>query len=153
LIVNARSDVVKSCPKCRLINPSTAKRCDCGYDFSSRRVEASFLTTNDRPSGEPRKPSSLYKVVAVLALLFEMAKTFLLSATTRGVHPSVVLSAALIPAYLASAVGLWQARKWGSYVLFTSLAVSVLGVVFPESLGMFYLLFALLVALFGPRHI
>ena len=31
------------CPICGLINPDTAQRCDCGYDFDSRRVERSYL--------------------------------------------------------------------------------------------------------------
>ena len=30
------------CPRCRLINPETAQRCDCGYDFASRRVEVPY---------------------------------------------------------------------------------------------------------------
>ena len=28
-----------NCPQCGLINPETAQRCDCGYDFISKSVE------------------------------------------------------------------------------------------------------------------
>ena len=28
--------MVNSCPQCGLINPPTAQRCDCGYDFAKR---------------------------------------------------------------------------------------------------------------------
>lgn len=33
----------QECPRCRLLNPDEALRCDCGYDFASRRVEQSYL--------------------------------------------------------------------------------------------------------------
>lgn len=32
------------CPRCRLVNPPQASRCDCGYDFATGRVEVSHLT-------------------------------------------------------------------------------------------------------------
>lgn len=32
----------KSCPRCNLINPETALKCDCGYDFVRKIVD-----TND----------------------------------------------------------------------------------------------------------
>lgn len=32
------------CPKCGLINYDTALRCDCGYDFRSGKVKASYLS-------------------------------------------------------------------------------------------------------------
>ncbi|MBN9121990.1 MAG: hypothetical protein J0I06_23085 [Planctomycetes bacterium] len=38
---------VKDCPKCGLVNPPSAQRCDCGYDFISRSVEASYLGKRD----------------------------------------------------------------------------------------------------------
>ena len=30
------------CPRCRLINPETAQRCDCGYDFASGKVKVPY---------------------------------------------------------------------------------------------------------------
>ena len=36
---------VKDCPKCRLVNPPSAQRCDCGYDFVTATVEGSYLGT------------------------------------------------------------------------------------------------------------
>ena len=31
------------CPRCGLINPDVAERCDCGYDFKSRTVERAYF--------------------------------------------------------------------------------------------------------------
>jgi hypothetical protein len=33
---------------CGLVNPPTAQRCDCGYDFEHNRKLGSYLTENDR---------------------------------------------------------------------------------------------------------
>ena len=34
---------MNTCPKCKLVNPPDAVRCDCGYDFSSGKMAASYL--------------------------------------------------------------------------------------------------------------
>ena len=36
------------CPNCKLVNPPTATRCDCGYDFETRTIQASYLTERDK---------------------------------------------------------------------------------------------------------
>ncbi len=33
------------CPKCGLINPDNAQRCDCGYDFEQKQMVKSYLVT------------------------------------------------------------------------------------------------------------
>lgn len=33
------------CPKCGLLNPKRAMRCDCGYDFAARTVKRSYLAS------------------------------------------------------------------------------------------------------------
>jgi hypothetical protein len=46
--------MAKPCPNCRLINPRSAQRCDCGYDFALNRMERSYLRAVDarRPKWE-----------------------------------------------------------------------------------------------------
>jgi hypothetical protein len=31
------------CPRCKLINPDTAQRCDCGYDFATGTIEKAYF--------------------------------------------------------------------------------------------------------------
>jgi hypothetical protein len=40
------SGVGRTCPKCNLLNPPGAQRCDCGYDFSTGAVEPAYLTSS-----------------------------------------------------------------------------------------------------------
>jgi hypothetical protein len=36
------------CPKCGLLSPESAQRCDCGYDFVERVVKESYLEAERR---------------------------------------------------------------------------------------------------------
>jgi hypothetical protein len=56
---------MKNCPKCKLVSPDTAERCDCGYDFPTGTMQSSFLTVKDRR----RKVGALGVVGAFLVIL------------------------------------------------------------------------------------
>jgi hypothetical protein len=39
--------MVNECPCCGLVNPPEAQRCDCGFDFATRRMDRSYLSPGD----------------------------------------------------------------------------------------------------------
>ena len=36
------------CPRCRLLNPPSTQRCDCGYDFDSGQVKTPYMIQRER---------------------------------------------------------------------------------------------------------
>ena len=49
--------MIKDCPKCGLVNPPDAQRCDCGYDFATRTVKPSYLEPKDLESMQSPTPT------------------------------------------------------------------------------------------------
>ncbi len=45
----------ETCPHCELLNPDTAERCDCGFDFSSRTMKTSLLSGREQELLKSRK--------------------------------------------------------------------------------------------------
>jgi len=41
---------MKTCPKCKLISPDGALRCDCGYDFASGTMQSAYLNIHPLPT-------------------------------------------------------------------------------------------------------
>ena len=70
------------CPKCGLINPPSAQRCDCGYDFLSRQMKESYITDKQRRATELTIGGG---TIAVLALvwLMKMLASLLTDAGSR----------------------------------------------------------------------
>lgn len=57
------------CPRCKLINPETAQRCDCGYDFESKTVEQSYLPKNQKQD-DPNRWKRRLRTLTCFAILF-----------------------------------------------------------------------------------
>lgn len=49
--------MAKDCPACGLVNPPGAQRCDCGFDFGTRRMKRSYL--------EPKQVGYAAKAAAI----------------------------------------------------------------------------------------
>jgi tetrahydromethanopterin S-methyltransferase subunit E len=56
---------MKDCPKCKLVNPDIAERCDCGYDFPTGSMQSSYLTAKDRR----RRTDAIGGVIAFFLVL------------------------------------------------------------------------------------
>jgi hypothetical protein len=57
--------VDKRCPKCKLLNPAEAERCDCGWDFATNRQEGSYI----RPKRGNPAPTIVVSVGAILVIV------------------------------------------------------------------------------------
>jgi len=55
------SEEAKKCPRCGLINPGIAQRCDCGYDFEKKTVE--------KPYFKQRLPKDIKTYISIVIVL------------------------------------------------------------------------------------
>ena len=85
------------CPHCRLLNPPSAQRCDCGYDFLSRSMQASYLEHKrgvDQPRDVGYLPAPAYTVYRVciwLPILVPLVVVLAVSALGRPVSEGIVV--------------------------------------------------------------
>ena len=56
-----------NCPNCNLVNPDTAARCDCGYDFTTKEMAVSYLHGNQ---GDSAPPHEIKRTSVLLVILF-----------------------------------------------------------------------------------
>ncbi len=106
------------CPKCTLENPSTAQRCDCGYDFEAGLMRESYLRSSAAQSSvDVRSIIKTYKLGDVLghrwAAFIVDSFLFVLLLIAPGLvakvdfDPSLILVAILMPVYFVVLEGRW----------------------------------------------
>jgi len=78
------------CPRCRLINPDTAERCDCGYDFSSHTVE--------RPYFKQEFPSEI-KIFLVFLIVWNRVVLIASRGTPEALIAAILWTLVLYPLY------------------------------------------------------
>ena len=94
------------CPRCGLINPETAQRCDCGYDFREGIVK--------KPYFEQKLPKVIRIYPFVIALLFLLIVVNALLNKDLSVLPGLIIWAA-ISSFLY--VQLKKGKNWARIAL------------------------------------
>jgi hypothetical protein len=95
---------MKECPACHLANPNSGLRCDCGYDFRSGIVKASYLSlTERRPIGKAK--------IGMVSFVGDIAVFFCMLYTTHAVPMDrrVTLTALVV----FGGVPIW---RWGRFL-------------------------------------
>jgi hypothetical protein len=84
------------CPKCKLVNPPTAERCDCGYDFTTGTMEQSYLTERDRHLSKPVITGTAVLVLVAIRLGFGLARAAGARGSLAAVFVLILLALAVV---------------------------------------------------------
>jgi hypothetical protein len=108
------------CPNCHLINPDTALRCDCGYDFRSGRVTGADDCLPPAPLATPyiekREPT-----------LGQRFGTSCAWAVAIGVLSGLVIAVVLFVVGYFTAQGLERAMIWTMITMLSACIAAVAG--------------------------
>jgi hypothetical protein len=110
-----------NCPKCRLFNPPSAERCDCGYDFRTGKVEQSYDPSVLHPDVVRELGQRDVRVGAVLCIvgLAITLGTYGLASSVGG-GPYIIASGAIVWGAIKCARGVDRVRTgvnrafWGN---------------------------------------
>ena len=80
---------MKKCPHCKLLNPDSAERCDCGYDFDTKALKKPYF----------RQEMPKYVMVSLFALVVLAALRALVTADPYAVLASLLLAGSIYALY------------------------------------------------------
>jgi hypothetical protein len=94
------------CPRCGLVNPPMAQRCDCGYDFLSSKVETPYFRQG--------LPTTIKGYIALVVVAnFLMGLRAILSESIHSGIVAVLFAAVVYPLYLQ----LLKKKSWARTAL------------------------------------
>jgi uncharacterized RDD family membrane protein YckC len=111
------------CPRCGLINPETAMRCDCGWDFSTSTVQQSYLGKEATLKGElaslgERLIGQILDSFIAIAVIIAGVIISALSDTLKEIPILVGLAFAFL--YILFADGLSGGQSYGKRIMKTA---------------------------------
>lgn len=124
---------MKTCPRCKLVNPPDAARCDCGYDFQSGKIKTSYAKTSAF-NNQSFSLGTLYAYLCFLACLILGYFLFrlVLSAIQTGdghTHISLFLAFSFsFVLYGATGVAILRRKKYSITLSYVGAAAVVIGI-------------------------
>jgi hypothetical protein len=111
------------CINCGLINPETAVRCDCGYDFATQSMMASYVPGYESPLRICRLPAFVHTVIVFVGVgpLVGFFFSFFIPALTEGIGSLSTNDLYYIGALLLAAYWIGSIPALGTGILYSFL--------------------------------
>lgn len=118
-------DAATECPKCGLVNPSSAVRCDCGYDFTLGKMEKPYGAGVQTP---PYRWGTFVGVSSGLGAVFEVFTAIESDSSAAYVGQAMppwpvglLLGAGLV----VTCIGVLRRRRFGVIAYFVTVTIGL----------------------------